>query len=107
MSTNTTTEATPDQPVISALEPVDEIEPELSERLEDETEEDDRFKPGLYNITVFILDVISRIHFLSMYIIYSICNKCYSVLYVACDILQMYFIIPYISFIYHKKVFKL
>ena len=54
MSTNTTTEATPDQPVISALEPVDEIEPELSERLEDETEEDDRFKPGLYNITVFI-----------------------------------------------------
>ena len=53
MSTNTTTEATPDQPVISALEPVDEIEPELSERLEDETEEDDRFKPGLYNITVY------------------------------------------------------
>ena len=53
MSINTTTEATPDQPVISALEPVDEIEPELSERLEDETEEDDRFKPGLYNITVY------------------------------------------------------
>jgi len=28
-----------------ALEPVDEIEPELSERLEDETQEDDRFNP--------------------------------------------------------------
>ena len=28
------------------MEPVGEIEPELSERLEDETEEDDRFKPG-------------------------------------------------------------
>ena len=46
MSTNTTTQAAPIEPVISALEPVDEIEPELSERLEDETEEDDRFKPG-------------------------------------------------------------
>ena len=46
LSTNTTTQAAPIEPVISALEPVDEIEPELSERLEDETEEDDRFKPG-------------------------------------------------------------
>ena len=45
-STNTTTPADPIEPVISALEPVGEIEPELSERLEDETEEDDRFKPG-------------------------------------------------------------
>ena len=44
--TNTTTQAAPIEPVISALEPVDEIEPELSERLEDETEEDDRFKAG-------------------------------------------------------------
>ena len=46
MSTNTTTQAAPIEPVISALEPVDEIEPELSERLEDETQEDDRLKPG-------------------------------------------------------------
>ena len=46
LSTNTTTQAAPIEPVISALEPVDEIEPELSERLEDQTEEDDRFKPG-------------------------------------------------------------
>lgn len=45
LSTNTTTQAAPIEPVISALEPVEEIEPELSERLEDETQEDDRFNP--------------------------------------------------------------
>ena len=58
MSTNTTTQAAPIEPVISALEPVDEIEPELSERLEDETEEDDRFKPGETLIDTFIWNLL-------------------------------------------------
>lgn len=63
LSTNTTTQAAPIEPVISALEPVDEIEPELSERLEDETEEDDRFKPGQSLIECRLREFLVENHF--------------------------------------------
>ena len=62
MSTNTTTQAAPIEPVISALEPVDEIEPELSERLEDETQEDDRLKPGE---SLIDLQMLTRLYMFS------------------------------------------
>ena len=77
MSTNTTTQAAPIEPVISALEPVDEIEPELSERLEDETQEDDRLKPGE---SLIDLQMLTRLYMFSRspYIIYDIYESIYS-----------------------------